>query len=152
MFVGIKNMDTTLSVENITNEELRRRLINDFNIDCGPVTPQTKRILLKKLIKLEQERQINGSNATNGSWTEADQNSPITNGNDVNGGDISIIQTPEMTNFQQTPTRQPVRKHTSKQKINSEEEDAIETFKVCLFQFLIGIILIIIFFSILGCR
>lgn len=138
-------MDTTLSVENISDEELRRRLINDFNINC-PITPQTKRILVKRLIKLERERQFNVNNATNGLWNESEQNSPITNGNDItNGGDISDIQSPE---FEPTPPRES--KNTSRQ-VNSEEIDAIETFKVCLFKLIFGIILIVIFF-ILGCH
>lgn len=150
----------SLTMENysdLTDEEIRRRLINDFNVQCGPVTPQTKRILLKKLIKLQQERtnhrnhldhlKLNENfdysfNNSNENQIEDEhsysngRNSPQLNGSDIN------LETPLFENQDQpmhvavtsTPTLPKIsnsRKNTQKTKILEEEQkEAIESFKV----------------------
>ncbi|KAF7491808.1 Inner nuclear membrane protein Man1 [Sarcoptes scabiei] len=149
----------SLTMENysdLTDEEIRRRLINDFNVQCGPVTPQTKRILLKKLIKLQQERtnhrnhsdhlKLNENfdysfNNSNENQIEDEhsysngRNSPQLNGSDIN------LETPLFENQDQpmhvavtsTPTLPKIsnsRKNTQKTKILEEEQkEAIESFK-----------------------
>ncbi|KAH9424160.1 LEM domain [Dermatophagoides pteronyssinus] len=134
---------------NITDQELRRRLINDHNIECGPVTTQTRRILLKKLIKLEQEKIVNDSNETNGTSNNGSMNddqheySGFMNGDNHNGDhvqniinipdeDISSVETIQPTiEIRRSTTRRqsPRRSLPRRQTNNSEEIEAIKSFK-----------------------
>lgn len=137
---------------NITDQELRRRLINDHNIECGPVTTQTRRILLKKLIKLEQEKIVNDSNETNGTSNNGSMNddqheySGFMNGDNHNGDhvqniinipdeDISSVETIQPTiEIRRSTTRRqsPRRSLPRRQTNNSEEIEAIKSFKVII--------------------
>lgn len=40
----------------LSNVQIRRRLTQEFNFDCGPVNNSTRKVLLKKLERLENER------------------------------------------------------------------------------------------------
>ena len=51
-----KMSSTDLDGSSISDEELRRRLTTEFKVNVGPVTPSTRRVLLKKLAKLEKGR------------------------------------------------------------------------------------------------
>ncbi|KAH9529477.1 LEM domain, partial [Dermatophagoides farinae] len=134
---------------NISDEEIRRRLINDHNVQCGPVTTQTRRILLKMLIKLENERSTNNSNETNGTFNNGSMNddqheySGIMNGDNhrndhvrdvsnIRDEDISSVETirPTMEIRRSTTRKQSPQPNSPRRQIISDEEiEAIETFK-----------------------
>lgn len=39
----------------MTNDQLRRRLVDDFGQTCGPIVPSTRKLFIKKLARLEAE-------------------------------------------------------------------------------------------------
>lgn len=141
---------------NISDEEIRRRLINDHNVQCGPVTTQTRRILLKMLIKLENERSTNNSNETNGTFNNGSMNddqheySGIMNGDNhrndhvrdvsnIRDEDISSVETirPTMEIRRSTTRKQSPQPNSPRRQIISDEEiEAIETFKVMITSFI----------------
>lgn len=51
-------------MDDISDEELRRRLTVDYKMDCPPVTGATRKVMLRKLMHLEQQagRSFRGDN------------------------------------------------------------------------------------------
>ena len=127
---------------NITNDELRRRLTHEFQVECGPVTPSTRRVLLKKLAKLENERNSvsgvaldnnhhNDSYPSDNSLNQVDE-SFVVNGKHDNGHHVpnesllsyDISEEPQRAAKKGSPRRSsPRRKRT-------DEIEAIKTFQV----------------------
>lgn len=126
---SVADLDASLS-----NEELRRRLTNEFKVNVGPVTPSTRRVLLKKLAKLEKGRSSPSlddshhdvNNASDTSINQAEE-STFFNGNH-NGApvhnDSVYDEVPRVATKRNSPRRYSPRRKTL------EEIEAIQTFKV----------------------
>lgn len=126
---SVADLDASLS-----NEELRRRLTNEFKVNVGPVTTSTRRVLLKKLAKLEKGRSSPSlddsrhdvNNASNTSINQAEE-STFHNGNH-NGASVQndsvYDQVPQRVTKRNSPRRYSPRRKTM------EEIEAIQTFKV----------------------
>lgn len=120
----------------LTNEELRRRLTTEFKVNVGPVTPSTRRVLLKKLAKLEKGRSSPSlddsrhdvNNASNNSFINQAEESTFYNGNNHNGApvhhDSVYDEVPRPSAKRNSPRRYSPRRKTM------EEIEAIQTFKV----------------------
>lgn len=125
----------------LTDDEIRRRLIEDFNFPCGPVTPQTRRILLIKLNKLENERSQSGNNSIDRDHNNDEIHHHVNgqDGGDLNGNkdfnDLEIVSEPiifekpsHQTSTPINTNRQSARTYSPRRKTKDEEE-AVKTFK-----------------------
>lgn len=83
-----------LSAEHLSNVQIRRRLTQEFNFDCGPVNNSTRKVLLKKLERLENERSILHDSFTVTPYDEEEKEKEnVDENNHVNGkeDDISLL-------------------------------------------------------------
>ena len=72
--MGDKSADQSVSaMDQLSNDELRFRLQNDFGFDCGPITASTRDVYLKKLVKLMAEHQRNEPQNGNTDHSGTDQ-------------------------------------------------------------------------------
>lgn len=64
------------AVDQLSNDELRSRLQNEFSFDCGPITASTRDVYLKKLFKLMSQRQETEPQNGNSEHSEPVRSSP----------------------------------------------------------------------------
>lgn len=136
-------MSSDSSTKELTNEEIRRRLTTEFQMQCGPVTPSTRKVLLKKLNELEREKSLLSQQECivedvpesdldsfeNGS--DQDLSGSYLNGNGhAENGDNSRVSNVEISS--QRSKRSPRSLVTQKQ--IEDKLDAMKAFNVSIFQ------------------
>lgn len=142
--------DNEFAPQDISNDEIRRRLTTEFNIECGPVTPSTRRVLLKKLVRLEQEK-IDSANVNIYDDGEVDDlnhqslvhengNSSFINGNDDEAnGEVEVMDVEDDEVQFKEPyqaQRKSPRRYSPRRKTDLEMKDAIKSFNVSFFNLL----------------
>lgn len=120
------------STTELSNVQIRRRLTQEFNFDCGPVNNSTRKVLLKKLERLENERDTFQESFTVADTTEDEKEKEnVIENNNVNGkADDNVDKSLDLSGDEDLIVMQSTR-DKSPQKVTPAKKSVSVYFKWC---------------------